>query len=224
MFVALFCKWLVFFDVRLSIGPMYCVFQSVQHDATCGLKPSCMKWVPSCMTWVCELSSAKRIHETAIQSAISDFHCAYVQVNLLCYHAWWRGREWLILERRHCKCRCPKSHVDSVTSCLKRIWHVIDYNADILIKKGSCQSTLDANRKLFWSVFLLSFMTPCQCVCCSCPSSTNAPCDSTCYSEGAILYRATCLDSMGGCGLEESVFLNSCQLAACQHVNHINSM
>ena len=92
MFVALFCKWLVFSDVRLSIGPMYCVFQSVQHDATCGLKPSCMKWVPSCMTWVCELSSAKRIRETAIQSAISDFHCAYVQVNLL-YHAWWRGRE-----------------------------------------------------------------------------------------------------------------------------------
>lgn len=115
--------------------------------------------------------------------------------------------------------------IDIGTASLQMLeWRVIDYNADSLIKKGSCQSTLDANRKLFWSVFLLSFMTPCQCVCCSCPSSTNAPCDSTCYSEGAILYRATCLDSMGGCGLEESVFLNSCQLAACQHVNHINSM
>ena len=43
----------------------------------CGLKPSCVKIV-------CELNSAKRIHETAIESAISDCHAANVQVRLLC--------------------------------------------------------------------------------------------------------------------------------------------
>lgn len=47
---------------------------------TCGLKPSCMNKV-------CELNSAKPIHETAIESAISDCHGAHVQVRLLCFHA-----------------------------------------------------------------------------------------------------------------------------------------